>query len=140
MRKRCRTAPTGTPRSGILITDSGIVIAVPEAPRNLITINRNGRSRSAITDHVGPECAEGDPRGTAEDLKESRDELAAIIERGAEARRVEAFFADAEQRVAQLDDTEAVALRNRLRRARDLLGGVADALERVRQRRTPDVR
>jgi hypothetical protein len=78
-------------------------------------------------------------RRRAEALKASRAELAAIIERWAEAKRVEAFFEDAERRAAKLADGESTAIRKRLKRARELLGGV-DALERFRSWKAPDER
>ena len=78
-------------------------------------------------------------RRRAEALKASRAELAAIIERWAEAKRVEAFFEDAGRRAASLDDGASTALLERLERARELLGGV-DALERFRSWKAPDER
>jgi hypothetical protein len=78
-------------------------------------------------------------RRRAEARKASRTELAAIIERWAEAKRVAAFFDDAEQRVANLGDGESTAILERLKRARELLGGV-DALERFRSWKTPEER
>ena len=58
-------------------------------------------------------------RRRAEALKASRAELAAIIERWAEAKRVEAFFEDAGRRAASLDDGESTAMLERLKRARE---------------------
>lgn len=75
----------------------------------------------------------------AEARRASRAELAAIIERWAEAKRVEAFFEDAARRAASLADAESTALLERLNRARELLGSV-DALERFRSWKTPEER
>jgi hypothetical protein len=71
-------------------------------------------------------------------LKESRDELFAIIQAWSEARAVEGFFEDAERRTSQLGEDRSTLL-DRLQRARTLLGGI-DALERFRHWRAPDER
>jgi len=66
-------------------------------------------------------------------------ELAAIIDRWVEAKRVEAFFEDAGRRAANLEEGASSAMVERLERARKLLGGV-DALERFRSWKAPDER
>jgi len=78
-------------------------------------------------------------RRRAEAVKASRTELAAIIERWAEAKRVEAFFEDAGRRAASLDDGESIAMLDRLKRARELLRGM-DALQRFRSWKAPHER
>ena len=55
----------------------------------------------------------------AESVKASRVELAAIIERWAEAKRVEAFFDDAERRAASLAEGQSIVMLERLNRARE---------------------
>jgi hypothetical protein len=78
-------------------------------------------------------------RARAEARKASRATLAAIIERWAEAKRVEAFFEDAARRAASIEGEASSAMLERLQRARELLGGV-DALERFRSWQTPEER
>ena len=78
-------------------------------------------------------------RRRAEAIKESREELSEIIESWAEAKRVEAFFEDAQRRAAELDDRDSNAVLDRLKLARDLLGSV-DALRRFRSWKAPEER
>lgn len=78
-------------------------------------------------------------RRRAEAVKASRAEITAIIDRWAEAKRVEAFFEDAGQRAASLEEGASTAMLERLNRARALLGGV-DALERFRSWKAPEER
>lgn len=78
-------------------------------------------------------------RQQAEDLEASREELSEIVEAWGVARRIEDFFNDAERRAAGLDDEARERIAERLRLARELLGGV-DALERLRSWRAPDER
>jgi hypothetical protein len=56
---------------------------------------------------------EEEERERAEALEASRAELAAIVERWAEAKRVEAFFEDAGRRAATLKDPDAADLLER---------------------------
>lgn len=72
-------------------------------------------------------------------VKESRQELTAIIDAWGAAKQVEGFFEDAERRAAVLDDSARAELIARLRRARELLGGV-DALQRFAAWKSPDER
>lgn len=78
-------------------------------------------------------------RLAAKALKDSKEELLQIIEMWAESKRLEAFFADAEQRLVHLSDDERERTLDRLKRARELIGTV-DALDRLRSWRTPDER
>ena len=75
-------------------------------------------------------------RRRAQDIKESRDELLAIVEAWSLANRIEAFFQDAGLRAAELGEEERAEVLERLRRARDLLGGT-DALGRFRSWKAP---
>lgn len=70
-------------------------------------------------------------------LQQSREQLLSIIESWGDVRQIEDFFEDAERRVARLPDDEAAPLRERLVRARELIGE-ADALRGLREWRTPE--
>ena len=74
-----------------------------------------------------------------QNLKESREELFAIIEAWALAKRIEAFFEDADRRTERLPETERQIVLERLSRARELLGGV-DALKRFIEWKSPEER
>jgi hypothetical protein len=78
-------------------------------------------------------------RRRAEAVRASREELLAIVERWALARRVEDFFGDAEARATRLDDEERNRVMTRLESARELLGGT-DALRQFAGWRSPDDR
>jgi len=78
-------------------------------------------------------------RRRAQNTKESREDLFALIEDWGVAKQIEGFFEDAERRAAGLGDDEREAIRDRLRRARELLGGV-DALQRFLEWEAPDER
>lgn len=71
--------------------------------------------------------------------KDSREELVEIIEAWSEAKKLEQFFADAEQRAAELGDEEKRMLQERLKLAREMIGGT-DALQWFRSWKTPDER
>jgi len=78
-------------------------------------------------------------RRRAEAIKASREQLFAVIEAWTLAKRIEGFFEDAGLRAAKLDDEEHAVVVERLKRARDLLGGI-DALQRFRSWKTPEER
>ncbi len=78
-------------------------------------------------------------RQAAKALKDSKEELLHIIDRWAESKRLEQFFADAERRVADLDTDERLRMLDRLKSARELIGSV-DALERFRSWKSPEER
>jgi hypothetical protein len=63
-------------------------------------------------------------RRRAEALKTSRDQLLAIVERWALARRIEEFFHDVEQNAGRFGEDERARLSARLGVARQLLGGL----------------
>jgi hypothetical protein len=65
--------------------------------------------------------------------------IARVVERWAEAKRVEAFFEDAGRRAASLEEGASTAMLERLARGRALIGGV-DALERFRSWKAPEDR
>lgn len=78
-------------------------------------------------------------RRRAQNIKESREQLFALIEAWGLAKRIEGFFEDAECRAAVLGQEDREALLDRLHRARALLGGV-DALQRFLKWKAPEER
>ena len=72
-------------------------------------------------------------------IKDGRDELFSIIDTWAEAKRIEEFFKDAELRAAALGNDDHAAILDRLKQARELLGGV-DALQRFLSWKSPEER
>ena len=82
---------------------------------------------------------EEEARRAAKALKDSREELLQIIDAWAEAKRLEAFFADAERRARDLPDGQKERTIERLRHARALIGST-DALERFDAWRAPEER
>lgn len=82
---------------------------------------------------------EDEARRTAKALKDSKEELLQIIDTWVEAKRLEAFFADAECRARDLPDGQKERTIERLRQARALVGNT-DALERFKAWRAPEER
>jgi hypothetical protein len=82
---------------------------------------------------------EEEARPTPKALKDSREELLQIIDNWAEAKRLEAFFADAERRARNLPDEQKERTIERLRQARALVGST-DPLERFNAWRAPQER
>lgn len=78
-------------------------------------------------------------RLAAKALKDSKEDIHRIIDRWAEANRIEQFFTDAERRAANLGDEERNRLFDRLKRARELIG-TADALDHFMIWKTPEER
>lgn len=78
-------------------------------------------------------------RRTAQALKDSTAELHGIIGTWSETKRLEAFFLDAEQRMAALPEGEREPALERLHKARELIGSV-DALALLRRWKTPQER
>lgn len=78
-------------------------------------------------------------RQRTEDIRESRDELFAIIEDWGIAKRTEEFFTDIEHRLTDAPDEESRAMLVRLQQARALLGGL-DALKRFSTWRSAEER
>ena len=76
-------------------------------------------------------------RATA--LNESRQQLFQIVEAWGVAKRLEAFFEDAERRAVQMESDQRADMLTRLERARKLLGGV-DALRHFESWKTPEQR
>lgn len=72
-------------------------------------------------------------------LQDSKDELAEIITGWSRAKQIEEFFLDAERRAGAYESPENMQILDRLRKARDLAGGI-DALARFRSWRAPDER
>lgn len=73
----------------------------------------------------------------AKALRNSRDQLLELVDQWARARRIEDFFADAEQRLANGTGEGQRELTERLARARQLLGGT-DALRRFGSWKVPE--
>ncbi len=87
-----------------------------------------------------PEKATGDRRLPTRSVAAAGiKELLQVIDAWAEAKRLEAFFADAEHRAQDLPDEERERTIERLRRARVLVGST-DALERFDAWRAPEER
>jgi hypothetical protein len=82
---------------------------------------------------------EAKERRHAQNLKDSREQLDAVIKAWAAAKAIEDFFDDIERRGSRLGEAERAALRARLDRARELAGGV-DALEHFLAWRSPGER
>ena len=72
-------------------------------------------------------------------VKDSHDDLVAIVEEWRRAIAIETFFQDAATRAAALPDQEQAEVQARLGAAREMLGGT-DALARFRRWRTPQER
>lgn len=82
---------------------------------------------------------EEEERRIAKALKDSTDELHQVIGLWSEAKRQEAFFLDAEHRLAELPAEMREPGLERLRKARELIGSV-DALELLRRWKSPQER
>lgn len=80
-----------------------------------------------------------DERRRIQAMKESRDDLLKTVEAWAQARQIEDFFADAEDRSVDMPTEARAELLKRLDRARLLLGGV-DALQRFKSWKPPEER
>jgi GTP1/Obg family GTP-binding protein len=71
--------------------------------------------------------------------KESREDLFEIIRTWNEAKQVEAFFADAESKLCELDSDRLQLIASRLSQARALIGSI-DALTRFQAWKVPEER
>jgi hypothetical protein len=78
-------------------------------------------------------------RRRVQNVKASREELFAIIEAWAVAKRIEEFFEDVARRSPSVDREDGRALLDRVQRARQMLGGT-DALSRFRNWKPPEER
>lgn len=72
-------------------------------------------------------------------LKESKEELNQIINEWAEAQRIEQFFVEVERHASGLNPDDNQILLERLKRAREVLGGGSSA-ERLKHWKLPDER
>jgi hypothetical protein len=72
-------------------------------------------------------------------LKESREELLAIVEQWSLAKRIESFFADLDRSIAAGGGADATVVRARIDRARAMLGGI-DALQHFEGWLSPEER
>jgi hypothetical protein len=70
---------------------------------------------------------------------DSKEELYHTIDQWAESKRLEQFFANAEGRVADLDADERLAMLDKLKSARELVGS-SDALKRFQSWKSPEER
>jgi GTP1/Obg family GTP-binding protein len=78
-------------------------------------------------------------RRRIQNIKQSREQLSAIIEAWGVAKQIEAFFEDAERRTSGLNEEERDVLLGRPRRARELIGST-DALQRFHTWIAPEER
>lgn len=74
-----------------------------------------------------------------QNIKESRADLLAAIDAWGAVRRIESFFEETERRAGTLAEEQAAAVRERVRRARTLIGE-ADALGRLLAWKAPEER
>ena len=79
---------------------------------------------------------EAEEKRRTKNLKDSQNELFSIIESWAEAKRIDAFFKDAQLRTIELSEYDRLAVETKLIEARKLLGTL-DALERLKQWKSP---
>lgn len=75
----------------------------------------------------------------AKAIQESKEELLEIIETWATSKRLEEFFADTEQRLANFPNDERKHTMDRLKRARKLIGSI-DALDQFESWKAPEDR
>jgi hypothetical protein len=123
---------------------SRIVKALEAEAGNLAKLVEEGERQAEIERQQWEEQRRQWQREEAErlrirNIKDSREELFAIIEAWDVAKRTEEFFNDAERRAEGLDTEARQILLDRLYRARALLGGV-DALQRFRAWKAPEER
>jgi hypothetical protein len=98
---------------------------VPDLERKIEEAQRKAEEEHKIWEaHRREEERREAERRKAEAIKESRAQFLAIVDRWAQARNLEAFFADAESRARALDEDVQAAVLERLARARRLLGGI----------------
>jgi hypothetical protein len=119
-----------------------VVTDLEAAAVTIVRLVEEGERRAAEEQRRWEEQPERWRREEAErrrlqNIKASREELAAIIDAWQTATGVERFFADAERRAESLDPDQRAALMDRLRRARELLGGV-DALQHFSTWKAPE--
>lgn len=82
---------------------------------------------------------EAEERKRAKNMKESKDDLLAIIESWAEAKRIDEFFKEALKSVDESPLENNESIKARLNEARGLLG-IPDALERLKEWKSPNER
>jgi hypothetical protein len=114
--------------------------AVPE----IVSLREEAERRAeADRQRWEAECRERErqerARRRAAALKESRQHLFEVVEAWGIAKRLEAFFEDAERRANQLEPEQGAEMLARLERGRNLLGGV-DALRHFESWKTPEQR
>jgi transcription initiation factor IIE alpha subunit len=80
-----------------------------------------------------------DARKVAQALSDSRQQLAETIEKWGKATAVERFFADAEERLTNLDIERRQRLEERLKLARAMMGSI-DPLDFIENWQAPDER
>lgn len=72
-------------------------------------------------------------------IKESREEILEIINSWATAKHIAAFFDDVERSAVGINEDERLVLLERLKLAREMIGGV-DTLRRLKSWKAPDER
>jgi len=82
---------------------------------------------------------EKEERRVAENLSESTAELHELIDAWAAAKRIEAFFTDAESQLDNLPKDERIHIQDRLQRAREIIGST-DPLIRFQSWKSPEER
>lgn len=122
----------------------GIVKALEKQAAPLAKLVEEGERQAEIERQRREEehqrwLREEEERRCIRNREESREELFAIVEAWGVAKRIEEFFEDAERRAEGLGAEERGLLLDRLRGARELLGGV-DALQRFLAWRPPEER
>jgi hypothetical protein len=105
-----------------------------QLPRAGLPVFARGRRREAQERERQQQERE---RQQAEAQEHSREQLLEIVEKWSLARSIEAFFDDALRRSKDLDAEHLAAIKDRLAKARAMLGAL-DALARFRQWKTPE--
>jgi hypothetical protein len=99
--------------------------AVPELEQKIEEAQRKAEEERKVWEaHRREEERREAERRKPEAIKDRRAQFLAIVDRWAQARNLEAFFADAESRARALDEETQAAVLGRLARARSLLGGI----------------
>lgn len=105
-----------------------LVDAVPEIERQIEKARQEADERNRQWEIAAAKRRQEErERREREAYKASREQLLAIADRWALARRIEEFFRDLERRTGDLAEAERLALSTRLHQAREMLGSV-DAL------------
>lgn len=123
---------------------AGLVKELEAEAANIVKRFEEGERQAEIERQRREEAQRTQAREEAERrrlkaIKDSREELSSIISAWAKTKRIEEFFADAERRAVDLSDDEKRMVLERLKLAREMVGGT-DALEWFQSWRSPDER